>query len=253
MEIKALINRFTVYQYVTFFLLILIFTAAFFYGFGASSLIPVLIAALTTTILDTAIEYFKTKRLEFPQSAMISGLFIGGLLTQNLSWYVYVLAGAIAIISKHAIRFKGRHIFNPAILGILTVSIIFGAAHSWWIASQTILVIVFGLFIIYRLRRFDLSLSFLAAYFLLNSIFLMINGAYNDIWLTILNGGVIYFFSTFMLIEPKTHPAGKKQRVIYGILVGILLAAFSKRFPQHDILIALAVGNIFVPILNKIR
>ncbi|MBI2130987.1 hypothetical protein HYU10_04420, partial [Candidatus Woesearchaeota archaeon] len=59
--------------------------------------------------------------------------------------------------------------------------------------------------------------------------------------------------SMFMLIEPKTHPFQKKQRIIYGILVAVLLMTFNKIIPIHDLPLALAVGNVFIPVLNKFR
>ena len=261
--IKSLISRFTVYHYVISFLAILSLVSVFFYGFGFNALIPVLIATITTTLLDFAINYFKYKNFEFPQSALISGLFIGGLLTQNLQWYVYVVAGAIAILSKHIIKFQQKHIFNPANLGILIASIIFGAAHTWWISSPLILVLAFGIFVVWRLGRFDLTISFLASYYLIILIIELSRGSsFNDIYLTIINGGVIYFFSMFMLIEPKTNPS--KNRIYYGILVAVLLIIFdlyahannnylATFFIRHDMPLALAVGNIFVPLFNKMN
>ena len=153
MDIKSLISKFTIYQYMISFLIILLLVSSFAtllnlfseffflfnildflfppYGFGIKALLPVLIAVITTTILDLFIEYFKSKTWFFPQSALISGLFIGGLLTQNLQWYIYILAGAIAILSKHLIKFQQKHIFNPANFGVLLVSIIFGVSHTW--------------------------------------------------------------------------------------------------------------------------
>lgn len=232
------------------FLITLNLTSAFFYGFGANALIPVVVAVATTTILDLLIEYFKSKALEFPQSALISGLFIGGLLTQNLQWYIYVLAGAIAILSKHLIKFQQKHIFNPANFGVLLVSIIFGVSHTWWISSTLILVLIFGIFIIWRLRRLDLGFSFLLSYYLINSILELAKGAqFSEIYYTIINGGVIYFFAMFMLIEPKTNPA--KNRIVYGILVAILFIVLHLYIPRHDLPLALAIGNVLVPILNK--
>ena len=64
----------------------------------------------------------------------------------------------------------------------------------------------------------------------------------------------------YMLIEPKTNPA--KNRIFYGILVALLLIGFgqyairygnalSTFFTRHDLPLALAIGNVFVPILNK--
>ena len=249
-----------------FFLIVLNIVSAFFYGFGFNALLPVLIAVTTTTLLDLTINYFKFKRFELPQSALISGLFIGGLLTQNLQWYVYVIAGFIAILSKHLIKFQQRHIFNPANLGVLLVSVIFGASHTWWVSSPLILVLLFGIFIIWRLGRFDLAISFVAAYFIL--IFLinisnpMACGMMNmkcpmqpspltNIYYAMINGGVIYFFAMYMLIEPKTHP--RNNRIYYGILVAVLLVIAEKIIPQHSIPLAFAIGNIFVPFFDKFR
>lgn len=237
-----------------FFLAALGISSALFYGFGLSSLLPVLIAVLTASVLDLAIAYFRTKSFAVPYSAIISGLFIGGLLAQNLPLYVYVAAGIIAISSKHIIKINQRHIFNPANFGVLFASVILGAAHSWWIASPSALMILLGIFIIWRLKRFDLSISFLATYLLANVIFNWnILKNIHELFLFAVNSAIIIFFSMFMLIEPKTHPAGRKQRIIYGVLVAILLVMFSKIIPIHDLPLALAVGNVFVPIFNKIK
>ncbi len=260
LDIKSLINRFTIYQYMISFLIILHLVSAFLYGFGINALLPVLITVITTVTLDLFIEYIKSEKnrmqnsIFFPQSALISGLFIGGLLTQNLEWYIYILAGVIAILSKHLIKIQQKHIFNPANFGVLLVSIIFGVSHTWWISSPLILVVIFGIFVIWRLRRFDLTISFLASYYMLNSLIELYGGStFFDIFYTIINGGVIYFFSMFMLIEPRTHPTALKQRIVYGVLVAILFVILHFYIPQHDLPLALAVGNIFVQVLNRLK
>jgi len=169
MDVKSKLNKFTIYQYMSIFLVILTLASAFIYGFGVAALIPVLISVLATAIADLIINYLKFKTIEFPYSAFISGIFIGGLLTQNLQWYVYVLAGIIAIASKHLLTVNHHHIFNPANFGILMVFLVFKASNTWWISSPFYLVILFGLFILWRLKRFDLAISFLAAYYILHS------------------------------------------------------------------------------------
>ena len=150
MDFKSTLNKFTIYQYMSAFLIILTLVSVFFYNFGTNALIPVLISVLTTTILDLIINYFKFKAWEFPYSAFISGLFIGGLLTQNLVWYIYIIAGVIAVASKHILKVNHRNIFNPANFGILLVFLIFRAQNSWWISSPLILVLIFGIFILSR-------------------------------------------------------------------------------------------------------
>lgn len=257
MNIKSLISRFTIYQYMSVFLTALALISVFFYGFGASALIPVLISVLTTTILDFIIVYFKFKTFEFPYSAFISGLFIGGLLTQNLSWYVYALAGVIAVLSKHILRLNGRHIFNPANFGILMVFLIFSAPNSWWISSPFYLVVLFGLFVLWRQRRFDLAVSFLAAYYILNAFVPqpMVMGhmrmMMGNFYQSFISQSTVFFFAMFMLIEPKTHPAARRQRVLYGIFMAVMLIGIEIYSPRLGIPLALAIGNILVPFFNK--
>lgn len=246
----------------SFFLVILILTSSFFYGFGILSLVQVLIAALTTTILDLLINYFKFKTIEFPYSAFISGLFIGGLLTQDLAWYIYLVAGIIAILSKHLIKVHGKHIFNPANLGVLMIFLIFGTVSTWWISAPFYLVLLFGIFILWRLKRFDLTISFLAAYYILHSFIpnptasmpMMFNTQMmmRDFYQSFTNQSTIFFFAMFMLIEPKTNPVARKQRIFYGILVALMLIGIEIYNPLYGIPFVLAIANLFVPLLNRI-
>jgi len=264
MNLKSQISRFTIYQYMSFFLVILALVSSFFYGFGINALIPVLISVLAAVILDLLINYYKFKTLEFPYSAFISGLFIGGLLAQNLAWYVYVSAGMIAILSKHLIKVHGRHIFNPANLGILSVFLIFNAPNTWWISSPFYLVVLFGIFLMWRQRRFDLAISFLAAYYILHAFIpepsmfgnmpmmrnmpMMMGNFYQSFT----SQSTIFFFAMLMIIEPKTHPAARKQRIFYGILVAVMLIGIEVYNPRFGIPFVLAVANLFVPLLNRI-
>ncbi|MEK6946359.1 MAG: RnfABCDGE type electron transport complex subunit D [Nanoarchaeota archaeon] len=253
MDFKSAISKFTIYQYVSAFLIILTLASAFFYGFGASALIPVLIAVLTATILDLLINYFRFKMVKFPYSAFISGLFIGGLLTQNLSWYTYAIAGIITIASKHLLAVNHRHIFNPANFGVLLVFLIFKAPNTWWISSPFYLIILFGLFILWRLKRFDLGLSFLLTYYLIHFYFLLKDvSPLQHFSNMVAQGGTIFFFTMFMLLEPKTHPAARKQRIFYGILAALMLIGIEIYNPLFGIPFVLAVANLFVPLLNRI-
>jgi len=253
LDFKSAMSKFTIYQYLSAFLIILTLASAFFYDFGISSLIPVLIAVLTAAILDLLIDYFWSKTWEIPYSALISGIFIGGLLTQNLSWHIYVIAGIIAIVSKHLIKVNHRHIFNPANLGILLVFLIFKAPNTWWISSPFYLVILFGLFILWKLKRFDLGLSFLLTYYLVHFYLLLRDvSPLQHFSNLVAQSGTVLFFAMFMLIEPKTNPAAKRQRIFYGILVAFMLVGIEIYNPVFGIPFVLAVANLFVPLLNRI-
>ncbi|MBI1934838.1 RnfABCDGE type electron transport complex subunit D [Candidatus Woesearchaeota archaeon] len=262
MELKSLIGKFTIYQYMSAFLLILLFASAFFYGFGVSSLIPVLITVITAALLDSLINYYKSKTLEFPYSAFISGLFIGGLLTQGLQWYVYVSAGAIAVLSKHLIIVHGRHIFNPANFGVFAVFLLFNASNTWWTSSPFILVLIFGIFILWRMRRFDLTISFLAAYYIIHAIIepqimmgmpmMQMPMMMNNFYLSFISQSTIFFFAMFMLIEPKTHPASRRARIFYGILAAAMIIGVELKNPAFGLPFVLLIANMLVPVLNRI-
>ena len=253
LDFKSAINKFTIYQYTSAFLIILTFVSAFFYNFGIASLMPVFISVFTAAILDLTINYFKFKSWEFPYSAFISGIFIGGLLTQNLAWYVYVAAGIIAVASKHLLKVNHCHIFNPANFGILIVFLIFKSSNTWWISSPFYLVMLFGLFILWRLRRFDLGLSFLLTYYLAHFYLLLKDvSPIQHFSNLVAQGGTIFFFAMFMLIEPKTNPAAGRQRIFYGILVAFMLIGIEIYNPLFGIPFVLPVANLFVPLLNRI-
>ena len=110
---------------------------------GISRTIPQIIIALITTItLDLIINYKIEKTFVLPDSATISALFIAAALSVNQIWYIPIIAGAVAIISKHVIKIKGRHIFNPAVFGLFSVILLFNTQIEWWASQITWLVII---------------------------------------------------------------------------------------------------------------
>ena len=262
---KSLFDKFTIRQYMLFFLLALILEGAFFEGFGAKALLPVILAVISTTLIDFGIAVIAKKLKEknrIPnsiflrnvfslESAIISGLFIGGLLSQDLKWHIYILAGIVASLSKHLIMLNKRHIFNPAIIAVLCVSLVFGAGHSWWISSSLPLVLVFGAFIIWKMRRLEMAIIFLLCSFAAMSLIEILKGnGFYDIYYMLKNANVIYFFSMFMLTEPKTSPFGKRQKIVYGIFVALIFIGLHFLIPLHDLLIALAMGNVLAAYFN---
>ena len=93
----------------------------------AQFLFALLAAVISAAAVDTALAYLKTKKPEVTESSLISGLIIGFVLSSDSPLWIICLASIVAIGSKHLVRFKGRHIFNPAALGIFSVIILLGA------------------------------------------------------------------------------------------------------------------------------
>lgn len=190
-----------------------------------------------------------------PLSSFISGLIIANLLSPRTPWVWVAAVPIIAVAGKQLVRWGPRHIFNPAGLALTVVGIFVPGAVSWWGAAWGMpafaITGVVGLFILWRQKRFHVTLPFLGVYTLgLIVLFLSAGVSAADIPAILrpqLVDGTLIFFATVMLIEPITTSfASKKIRMVYGALVGLLaiLASFLSRFiPIPDILIAGMLGG----------
>lgn len=264
-----LINKYTVYDYIIVFLLILFAVNSTTQNLWANSLPHVIITVALAVLLDLTLSFLKSKRkpkegqmamppfkLHLPKSAIISGMIIGLLIEPTgLTWPALapvIMAPLVAILLKHLIRFKGDHIFNPANLGLLVTIAALSSSLSWWGAGTPWLVAIFGLFLAYRLKRPTPALAFLAVYFLLtigydattNTSFSLDNS------LQQLYSGTILFFGFIMVQEPVTAPRSSKSRLIFGILVAIFAFALTFYLNKYSLLLGLVLADLFVVPLN---
>ena len=206
-----------------------------------------LVAVGVAVLLDAVIHYLKKRKLILPLSAVITGLLVGSILTPDGRRWVVALAAAVAIASKHLIRFRGRHLFNPAVFGLLIVSLFFSAPLVWWGSGNTWAVLIFGLIIAARFKRFHLLLAYAVPFALLMSIYALKNGY--PVWAHIMF--LNFYFMVFMVVEPKTSPLRRKGRIIYGATTAVLTFFFFHVLPEYDAsVLSLAVANLAVPALN---
>ncbi|MCM8809501.1 MAG: RnfABCDGE type electron transport complex subunit D [Candidatus Omnitrophica bacterium] len=211
------------------------------------SLPQVLISTFAAAGLDCFLSYIKYNKRFFPTSAVISGLIISLVLSPGVNWYIPAFASVVAIGSKHIIRIKGKHIFNPANLGLLVSMFIFKAYLVWWGASIPLLVFIMGVFIVYKIKCFHLVLSFLITQYILLGAYFLLKGY--PVWNAILVAN--FFFVFVMLVEPKTSPVKRVGRIVYGVLTGIFSSIFVLIIPTYDpSVLGLGLANLFVPIIN---
>lgn len=233
----------TIKSYMTVFLIVLSIVSIITfnnYVFGLQLIFIPIVAML----LDVVINIIKIKKLILPSSGLITGLLVAMILPPS-ALYIQTATVIAAILSKHIIKWKGRHIFNPAAFGIIFIGFT-GITASWW-AATTLLVIPLGLFLIWRLRKFTLSLTFLATYYVISAIL-----SYPNIIATAVLDTTAIFFAFFMLIEPMTSTTVRRAQLAEGIFVGVLVFVVRALIPQTDLfLFSLLVANIFVSILNK--
>src|SRR6266851_7889542 len=139
---------------------------------GGLGLLPNLLAAvLPAVLIDGVWMGVESRRLRIPTSALLSGLIIVFILSTSESWLVVAWTSCFAILSKRIVRTEREHIFNPAALALVWAPIAFGSGENWWGALGDVswlwipALLVLGAFLIERLNKFPLALTFLAVYF----------------------------------------------------------------------------------------
>jgi ferredoxin-NADP reductase len=208
----------------------------------------VAIAATYLTSLGFA-AVFRVKA--HPESSLITGLLLLFLFRpttdlQELS--TIALAALIASASKYLLAIRRRHIFNPAAIGAVVVSVLQLNFAAWWIATPWLLPVtaVAALLILYRTHRLTMGLTFVA----IAAALITYTGVSNGTALlpalgTAFSSYPIVFLAGFMLSEPLTLPPRRWQQLALAAVVAVLLwVPFSVGPFYTSPELALVVGNL---------
>ncbi|MBI2086054.1 oxidoreductase [Candidatus Daviesbacteria bacterium] len=235
--IDDLLNGITMYRLMLYVLLFLVSVAIILSFFRLLPFDPIslFLSAAFLTLVCWVTNTIFAKLFKVPtnfESVYITALILTLILTPARTPHSFVFFFWVAVISqssKYILAINKKHFFNPA---AFAVALIGGA--SWWVGTiwMTPFVLVAGLLVVRKIRKFVLVFSFLFV-----ALTLM------PVSQKLILDTPILFFALVMLIEPLTTPPNKKLQVIYGGLVGI---GFSQVTPE----IALLVGNIFSYIVS---
>lgn len=214
------------------------------------------VGCVGSTLLTQAFaDRFIAKRPFDPRSPLISALSLT-LLLRTGSLTLSVMAGCLAIGSKYVLRWKGKHIFNPANFGLVIVSLLFGAAWispGQWGAAPILglLLLCMGGVVTGKAKRWDISLALLGFYAALifgRAIWL---GDPLAIPLHQMQSGALLIFAFFMISDPKTTPDRRLGRVIFAALVASV--GFFIQFGLYNsagIILALILCAPIVPVID---
>lgn len=259
MSIIDELNKISIYNYMIVFLVILGIVGNFFLNSNNQLLINVflrlILVPVFAAIIDLLIKYFLLKKsVEIPKTAIISGLFVAGILDPTTPVYIHFIAAALAILSKHILRIGKRNIFNPAGFGIAITSLVFtyllgiNIIGSWWIGA-TLLTIPLGLYISYRIEKLPITLSFFVVYIL--AVFFTLKLSPDQLFDPSFIAGY-FFFASFMAVEPRTTPYTLKAMVLFGVIVALLSAILPLLVPPIEFtLVSLMFMNIFKDLFDK--
>jgi len=214
------------------------------FNFDLRALVMVPFAVGVTVGIELLLTYIKKKQLYLPASTIVTGMLIGLLIAPSQSPLMFILAGALAVLSKH---FLGagvhRHIFNPAAFGIFTTSLLFGIPVAWWAVAWhpmvAVLVLLAG-YVLYRLKRLWLPVTFLLSY----GVYLLLVAGSTSV-VPLLFDATVFLFAFVMLPEPITSPAAGFWKYLFGPLVVLFVFLFGRLGGFPDVfLAALLVGNL---------
>jgi Na+-translocating ferredoxin:NAD+ oxidoreductase RnfD subunit len=215
-------NRYLAPLLITTILLVGQLTFGFLESWGRTFL-----AILTGMAVELALSRIITGQWPHLASAYITGISVG-ILIRSPEFWPFALCSAISITSKYVIRWKGRHLWNPsnfAICAMLLLAPEYVATLSvqWGNTIWPMLIVwVLGSAIIYRLKRFHITLTYVVSFVLLSLLRSAFTGHAFLAEVAPITGPMYQLFIFFMITDPKTTVRTKWGQCLVAFLVAVM-------------------------------
>ncbi len=192
------------------------------------------------------------------ESVWISGLILFLILRPASTAYEFfgvILLCLIAIASKYILTWEKVHVFNPVAIALVVMGLVGSDLAIWWAGSTIMLplVLIIGLLIVHKIKRFQMFFGFLIMALLMIAL-----ASYrqqlpitDSLW-TALISWPLFFFGTVMLTEPLTTPTRHNYQLLYGIIVGVITGSqihIGTIYSTPEL--ALVVANIFAFLVSN--
>ena len=196
-------------------------------SFGILESYPQTLLAIASSILmELILGRLVLGRWPHLASAYITGISIG-ILIRSPAFWPYMLCSLISITSKYAIRWRGRHLWNPSNLGVsamlfLAPASVAGLSVQWGNSLWPMLVIwLLGSIIIWRLKRFHICATYVVSFLALSAVRSAITG---DPWpaaVAPITGPMYQLFVFFMITDPPTTVRNKRGQCVVAFLIAV--------------------------------
>ena len=234
-RLDTLLGRATMYRLVTLCLSLLAITALALSVAGGITYSWAALSASLVTLLVATIVGSKAFAMLFrvaphDESSVITALLLFFILaptTDGTTLFQIALAGVFASASKYLLAVRGRHIFNPAAVGALWLSLLHLFLAYWWIGTPVMLPLtaVLAALVLYRTRQLPLGAVFVAvAATIAVSRNLSDGQAFAQSVKFAFGQTPMIFLAGFMLSEPLTLPPRRWQQLTVAAVVAVLFA-----------------------------
>lgn len=242
------------YQIAVLTALVVFGVVALDFGIRWQNAAAILFTALSVQYLGT--RHARLSRFD-PLSPLITSLSLT-LLLRTDEPALAALAAAIAIGSKFLIRFRDKHVFNPANVALVTLML--GSNQAWVSSGQwgsaaigAFTLACLGFLVLTRAKRAETTVAFLLIYASLLTGRALWLGDPIAIPLHQLQNGALLIFAFFMISDPKTTPNTAGGRVLFALLVATV--AFTIQFiyyEPHGPILALFACAPLVPAIDLV-
>jgi len=208
-----------------------------------------------------AAQAFWLKRLGLQQRGFLSAIVTCcglSLLLRSDTMWAHPLVAALAMSSKFVLRIHGKHLYNPANLGVIAAIILIPG--TWVSPGQwgndlalAVWLLMLGTIVTTRARRLDISWVFLGAFLGLVALRIVLLGQSWAIWWHQLGNGALLLFTFFMISDPMTIPNRRGPRIAYALIVAAAAIAWQYLLFRPNALIwALFLATPLVPLLDRL-
>jgi hypothetical protein len=225
-------------------------------GGRVSEYSPTFMAIAASVLAELALGRFVYGKWPHLASAYIGGISVG-ILVKSTELWPFVMCALISIVSKYALRVRGRHLWNPSNFGI-SVLLWLGGERLSSLSVQTgndiwpvLLVWALGGLILYKLRRLHIPLAFLAAFIPLTYLRHLISDI--PFWAELgpITWPMFQLYIFFMITDPRTTTKARWSQCAVAVLVAIVETILQLGF--HDVHSLYHALFIVAPITNLIE
>jgi Na+-translocating ferredoxin:NAD+ oxidoreductase RnfD subunit len=215
-----------------------------------------LMLPIVASVVDLGLQGIRFSSIRWPDAALTSGLFLTLLLPPSVPLIAAGTVTVAAVALRHAIRYRGRPLFNPAATGLLLGAVVFGTAPAWWVAlgpyGEWLMLALAAVVITRNLPQWRLPATFLAIYAPFSVVDRVLFGAALAPRVLLLGvfDPALLFFGLFMVSEPRAAPSESAAQLLFAGAVALSAVFLPTVLPTVGIVVALLLGNVLNVVLR---